>query len=400
MLTTPEENEDHQKPKQFNHWNPIAAIFRCWRWALPVGVLLAAITATTLVFTHVPSYRASYLLTANHDFVVFKGVIPVVKNPAKSERALILSPIVLDPVLSEPGIRSAPSLSDPTSSQENLLNNLSIESAGTDSVMSVSYEDTDPDSAAMVCNAIVESYLRQRDAFDRKRVSNLEDWLEPEIQTWELEVSEKQRSVESLNKVTQGYFAGDLAAKAQLEGDLEFQGMLRTRIGEVSLEIEIIDAKIAVGESESTAKSKSGDAESQLEGERSGSKNEIRRERELLSAELEVLKKRLLEEKSKLEPLRAATVELQFAQDELKIASEILSKLRWRLAEIRTERRQNGAVRPVAPATTPKLPYQPFPIRKTIWASALAFLAPFLLGFLLGFVPARNPEELPMESVD
>ncbi len=157
-----------------------------------------------VINSFVPTYRATYLLIANDDYVVFKGVMPVMRNLSRSERSLIYNPIVLDPVLSEPGIRSAPSLSDPETAETNLIKNLSIGSGGTESTLAVSYTDSDPEAARMVCNAIVESYLRQRDAFDNKRVSNLEDWLEPEIQTWELEVEERKRKVEEISKITVG----------------------------------------------------------------------------------------------------------------------------------------------------------------------------------------------------
>src|SRR5690606_4193708 len=88
----------------FDPWILWVTFRRCWPWAIPVGVVLAGVAAFTVMQGFVPRYQASYLLEANEDFVVFKGVLPVVKNLARTEKSLFLNPIVLDPVLADPSL--------------------------------------------------------------------------------------------------------------------------------------------------------------------------------------------------------------------------------------------------------------------------------------------------------
>jgi succinoglycan biosynthesis transport protein ExoP len=371
-------------------WNPVAAIFRSWRWALPLGIMLAAIAAATQVVTFVPKYRASCLLAANHDYVVFKDVMPVATDLAKSERALISNPLVLNPVLSDTHVLSAPSLRDPRNAEANLAANLRVSSAGTSATMVISYEDTEPEAAALVCNAIVDSYLRQRDAFDNKRVSNLEGWLEPELQKWEATCAERQRKVESLQKVF---------PKSQAD-DMEMLAMLRTKITETKLELAMLEARHEIGSAKLETESNSEGSQAAVSDEVKQSLNEVELQRALSLAKLKILEENYREEKAKFEQSAGASAELQFARDEYQIASEVLSKLRRRIASIRTERRQDGAVRLIAGARTPSAPSEPMPIKRIIWTSVAALFSPFLLGYLIGFRPTHKAEGCGVESPD
>ncbi len=175
-------------PSGFDPWILWVTVRRCWFWAAPVGLVLAAIAGFAVLKTFVPRYQATHLLEANNDYVVFKDVMPMIDDLARTEQPLFYNAIVLDPVLSDPELRSAPSLSDPETAEKNLRKNLSIKSAGSKSQLLVGYEESDREMAAKVCNAVVNAYLRQRDMFDSTRVNNLERWLEPEIQRWQAEV--------------------------------------------------------------------------------------------------------------------------------------------------------------------------------------------------------------------
>lgn len=385
-----EEHEAHSSsPQRLSPWNPLSSLTRCWGWALPIGVLLACIATFALIQAYVPVYRASCLLVANSDYVVFPDVFPTVKDLAKAETTLLKSPVVLDPVLDEPGIRQAPSLSDPTLAEKNVRDNLTVASAGTDSSMIVSYEDRDPEAAAKVCNAIVASYLRQRNSFEIQRVEKLGQLLGPEIQRWEQEVTNQKRSIEELSKAT-----ANRESKGLVDAINGFAQLakLRERVAEVSLEVELLNAKIEV-------MSDVGAVGPESDSDQTSDVSELVKQQKLLEAELNVLKRRFEDQKAVLEQRgRIAAeaqfaqdpAELQFAKDEFAVANEVLKKLRQRMAEIRTERHRGGAVRPLAPATTPRVPVNESPIGRIVSFSALAFFAPFLLGYLLGFRPRRE----------
>ncbi len=127
---------------------------------------------------------------------------------------------------------------------------------------------------------------------------------------------------------------------------------------------------------------------SEQELKQASENNKIARQKEreharaALVAKLDILQTQYNEERERLEQYGGMTAELQFANDELVVASDVLTKLRGRVAAIRTERRQDGAVRTLASATLPKAPVEAAPYKKLVMASASAFVIPFLFGLL------------------
>src|SRR5690606_12653674 len=144
---------------------------RAWFWAIPLGLLLAIPASYTVYNGFVPEYEATHILEANQDYVVFKGVLTGPSDLRGSERQLLSNAVVIDPVLADPEVNKAPSLRDPGARASNIRKRMSVGNAGTKELLTVSYRDPDPQYAAIVCNAIVESYLRQRQAFDNKRIT-------------------------------------------------------------------------------------------------------------------------------------------------------------------------------------------------------------------------------------
>ncbi|WP_236624798.1 tyrosine-protein kinase domain-containing protein [Rhodopirellula sp. SWK7] len=443
--------------------------------------------------------------------------MPVVKDLARTENSLFFNPIVLDPVLADPSLRNVPTLVDPATAEANLRKNLSVSSGGTESRLVVSYTDTDREAAAVVCNAVVDSYLRQRDSFDDTRVNNLERWLEPEIQRWEQEVEERQQRVHMLSEKALGFAPGRNVDRAESESSMSRLADLRSQVGELEIELALFDAtkdlpvalppsetaqlpdapvvptlaetevqKAAIREADiqeaiegdvkvreasrvvgryqailldlevkdmvrvsrdyyNQMKENLADAQSKLDQERQVARDRALKElqrlveedfrqrkevaerafawqqeqlkkqqqemkrlqdksaeerkvaqkayaaaqakerdnqRKVLVAKLDILKAQHDEERERMEQFGGTTAELQFANDELVVASDVLTKLRGRVAAIRTERRQDGAVRTLASATPPKSPVEAMPYKKLGMASAVAFMVPFLFGLL------------------
>ncbi len=101
-----------------------------------------------------------------------------------------------------------------------------------------------------------------------------------------------------------------------------------------------------------------------------------------LEARLAVLRKQHDQERIRLQQFGGDTAELQFANEELAVANSVLVKLRDRVAAIRTERRQDGAVRSLAVATPPRAPVESVPTKKIMMACGGVFVLPFMLGLL------------------
>lgn len=499
---------------EFDPWIMWVTFRRNWAWALPIGAVLAGLASFAVLRTFVPTYEAISLLEANQDYVVFKGVMPYVTDLAETEKALFLHSIVLDPVLADSELRRAPSLSDPEKAEQNLRKNISISSGGTASRLVVSYEDSDREAAAMVCNALVQSYLRQRDAFDSTRVNNLERWLEPEVLRWEQEVGDRQRNVQRLSKQTLGYAPGQTTSILENENTMALMTRLRAQIADLTVEISVRDAQLAMQESENPADGpqasemlqasgtdqatgwvapsielrrrepsdgeidqlvdrdpqvaeakiriarykaimmnmeendlvrvrreyynenaakinewqqkletaklaarqpaterlnqladedlaiRQSEAEANLEiakreyvlnrkraelqQQADAERGEInkRLSRDQLITKLSVMREQYDEEVARLEQFGGKTAELQFAQEELEVSNSVLKKLRDRVAAIRTERRQDGAVRTLTVATPPTSPVTELPVKKMGMAGSAAMMVPFVIGLM------------------
>ncbi|MDF1841516.1 MAG: polysaccharide biosynthesis tyrosine autokinase [Rubripirellula sp.] len=498
----------HAPEIQFDPWILWVAFRRCWPWAIPLGAILAGLVAFYILETFVPKYQARHLLEANDDFVVFKGVMPTVADLARSEKEIFYNSVVLDPVLADSSLRKAPSLSDPETAEKNIRKNLKLSSAGGRNRIFVSYTDIDRDAAAKVCNAIVESYMRQRDSFDDARISNLEKWLEPEIERWQQEVEVRQTRIQKLSEMTLGYSVlaqgpVDTLKRMETNADISLVAKLRGEISDLLVQISLLDAqeqnqpkevavesaaefvppelivqRIAPTEAQillainrdselieiqqRIAKYKStrigledqdlvrlrreyyeelGEKIAEQEARIETVKEEARprviekleeqadlqfqialdeRDRQIelmreefernkvlgaqkrqmeiesaaagavqkrndLEVQLASVRKQYTEEMSRLEQFGGASAELQFAQEDLAVANSVLSKLRSRAAAIRTERRQDGAVRSLAIAVPPKSPTESVPTKQIIVGAGAAFVVPFFLGLLWEF---------------
>lgn len=244
-----------QPANGFDPWLIWVTFRRCWLWAIPLGLALAAGASYFVFKTFVPEYEATHVLEANHDYVVFKGVLAAPKDIARVERQLLTNSLVLDPVLVDPEVCQAPSLRNPEAREKNIRSRMSIGNAGTDSLLTVSYRDTDPHYAAIVCNAIVESYMRQRQTFDARRLSDLEGWLRPAIDQWEAEVKTHQERVRELSRQAHGY--DPFREVSRLGSDMSMVTEIFAQLTEVKGDEEVLRAQLnsalaSIGDDESS----------------------------------------------------------------------------------------------------------------------------------------------------
>ena len=467
----------------------LATIRRSWVWALPVGLVLAGITVAVVLRTFEPSYRATHWIEANDEYLVFKGVNPVYKDLARSEKQLILNPLVLDPILANPDLRWAPSLAAPGTAETNLRTRLSFSGAG--SRLGVRYEDTDPKAAAAICNAVVDSYIAFRADYDSKRTTNIVNWLKPEITRWEQEVENQRNKVKQLKSQTVGYSQENQLSQLDGPDSLSRATQSYIEIGDLELEIAVGEAKLAMlaGKSspaspidstiapskvlvqkrlptdfeiekqvradpdvievqrdvqrykglitqiedsdhpgvyhfnhkrykqflraaqknlqsvsssvrkkitqqfnelsEANYRQRLATARAEEAHKRSSEYQQLAYEISVQKSKLDVLRPRYEEARQELAKFGGATAELEFAASELEVSTQVLSKLRSRSAAIRTERRPEGAIRSLAPATIPSSAIEKIPVKKMLFAGGIATLMPFLLGLLLELKSGR-----------
>ena len=102
-------------------------------------------------------------------------------------------------------------------------------------------------------------------------------------------------------------------------------------------------------------------------------------------------------EKRRLEKTSDNSVDLLFAKEDMAVASEVLAKLKMRVAAIRTERRRGDALQTIAEAKPPSRPVAEAPWKKIFVYSGGAFAVPFMLGLLWEFRTQRVTDSSKMQ---
>ena len=178
-------------------------------------------------------FKASHMLEANQDYIVFENVLAESSNLEATEKQIILSDIVLDDVVSKADIQAV-GFSDPVQSVNTIRDGLGIETAGTQTLLRITYADPDPNIAALVCNEVAASFLEQRERLDNRRVIDLESWLTPSIDLWKAEVQGHERRISELSKSTLGFDPNNPVES--LEYDLSTLSNLRKEVQDMRVQ--------------------------------------------------------------------------------------------------------------------------------------------------------------------
>ena len=240
-----------ESKQQFDPWLLWVTLRRCWHWAVPVGLVLGCLGGLVVLKSFVPKYRSSHLLEANDEFILYKNVMPTFSDLAQTEKTILFNNLVLDSVIQDPSLRGSSSLRNPDQAEQQLRANLKVTGAGSRQRMLVTYTDTDREYAALVCNAVVSSYLRVRADSDQARVNKLESLLIPEIDHWRQEVEKLQANYTELNKVV-GAPIGPISTESSQTQVMTRVQQLRNKIGELEVDIKMERLKLEVVQQEHT----------------------------------------------------------------------------------------------------------------------------------------------------
>jgi len=161
------------------------AVRRWWRLATPVGLLLAFLAAAAVWISFVKMYQADAWLR-------IQGSPPYVAFPSrgdsrvfvKNQIEIMRSPLVLEPVVNQPEIAT---LAKQGVLQEGerlttgwLAKRIAVKSVGGSDFYLVSFAGPNPESAAKIVNAVVDSYLDFRRQEETARTQNVIELLEEE----------------------------------------------------------------------------------------------------------------------------------------------------------------------------------------------------------------------------
>ena len=146
------------------------AVGRWWRVATPVGVLLAAIASSYIYFVMGPAYEAEAWIRIEDmkPSLAFQHA----DSPrfVNTQIELIRSPMVLNAVISQPEIAKLPEIANVPAPLPWLAARLTARPVGGSELYKLVFETPYSENAALICNAVLDSYLKIQSEFSDAQV--------------------------------------------------------------------------------------------------------------------------------------------------------------------------------------------------------------------------------------
>lgn len=243
---TPRQRPDAGSSTEFDVGLLLVTLRRCWMWATPIGLALAAVAAYVVNSQFVPMYRATHVLEKNQDYIVFKGVLDESRNLAATEQHLVLSNEVLDQAATNDRIRAAYPDMDIDGIRNQIRKSLSFGRATSSSLFQITCEHPERDLSAEIANSVTKAYLAKRETVEAERAANLEAWLAPSLQFWKAEVANHEARVRELSKAVLGFDSSQQIER--LENDLSVLASIRRDLSNLVVEESMLQARLASAE--------------------------------------------------------------------------------------------------------------------------------------------------------
>jgi capsular exopolysaccharide synthesis family protein len=159
------------KPGAFSYHTVLAALRCWWRIVVPISIVAAGVSATTVVLLHKSKYTASGWLMIKQHRPPLLG--PETRGESQkfiqTQIELIRSPDLLKPLISRQEIVTAPELvreMDPTLALARLL---SVKPRGQSDIYVVSFTSQAPEKAEIIVKSVIDAYL----AYNRQSDNSL-----------------------------------------------------------------------------------------------------------------------------------------------------------------------------------------------------------------------------------
>jgi polysaccharide biosynthesis transport protein len=230
----------------------LSVFCRWWRVVLPCGVVLAAIAAAIVYVTFRPVYRAEAWLRIcdNTPFVAFQSH----EDPRRfldTQLALMRGPLVVGPVVARPEIAQLPEIQKQEAPVVWLGTKIKATSGGGEYV-TISYESTNPGAAAMVVNAVVNTYLALHARDDTEQVERVIELLDDEKDRRIKEVNTMREAIRELAKQATGKDPSVRKSRKDSEEPSPLAD-LQANLIRAEVERQVLDARVKAFE-ESMAK--------------------------------------------------------------------------------------------------------------------------------------------------
>ena len=229
---------------------------RRWRVVLPLGLVLSGVAAAAGYWLYEPRYEASawFRIADRSPFVAFED-----KQDERSraffqtQLELIRSPIVLGTVARQKEIASIPLVAVQPDPVLWLSKQVKVLTAGESELFRIAFTCNSSDHAAMIANAVADTYFRLRDQYEVENNRRIIELLEQERTSWSKEVGRLQQN---LREIAKGANV-ELSNRPKFDEDSAAWRVLadlQSRLVTVQSERAIMEAQIkAIEEPEGTA---------------------------------------------------------------------------------------------------------------------------------------------------
>jgi polysaccharide biosynthesis transport protein len=161
----------------------MCAVRRWWKFATPVGLLLAALAGTVVFLSYEPTYTAEvWLIIRNRQDQLLGGpVLPEQGNFVANQIEMMRSPPIVNPVASIPAVAMTPEIASQPDPAVAIKRQVKIFPRGQSEYFVVQFRSIDPESAALIPNEIARAYLDEQRRSEGFRTSEIVTLLHQEL---------------------------------------------------------------------------------------------------------------------------------------------------------------------------------------------------------------------------
>lgn len=357
-----------------------------------LGVVLAATSASYLIYTFVPLYEAKAWIRIGSSDALYPEAEgdpgqSLKESLSQRQTELVRTPLVLEAAVKHEAVAELPEVLNSNNPTEWLASRVEVVSIGGYDIYAISFTYEDPEGAASAADAIAEAYQQfHEENMHRDRSDEFIEALEKERDRIKQEIQSQRERVRNLtgrDPVT------GLIRNVSLSEPLaaEQQDILRKHV-----ELEMLKAELKVTKAYAATKG-SGTVESATDAKL----DELQAQLDHQERVLEVLRKEHQNQLKDLLSNDSRNVQAEIERAELKWQQDALAMINERILEMHTDMRfRPGGVTILREATVPRKPINRLPYLRIAFAVTASFAIGILCSFAgSGLVRRRSGSEQP-----
>lgn len=154
-----------------------------WKWTVPLGIVLAIVAAAVVMQLFEPMYRSTAWLRieSRAPYLAFPQSVGTYKDPfVETQLELIRSPLVLGDAVGNAEVAQLPEIAREAAPLDYLSEKVTAELVGDSELVQIAYDGPNPHDAAVIVNAVLQSYLLVHSDDEIQRSGRIIELLEEE----------------------------------------------------------------------------------------------------------------------------------------------------------------------------------------------------------------------------